>query len=55
MGYISNKTFKIINAIIWGFALIGMVVLIDAYFELKEIQSDIKRIQQKNDRIIDRK
>lgn len=49
MGYISNKTFKIINAILWGFALMGMVALIASYFELKEIQSDIKRMKQRNE------
>jgi hypothetical protein len=41
-GYISNKQFKVIEGIIWTMATIGIIVLICALYELKEIKGDIK-------------
>lgn len=35
-GVISNRTFKIVNTILWIFAIIGMVAMVYAYIELKE-------------------
>lgn len=54
-GYISNRTFKIVNTILWTFAIIGMVSMVYAYIELKEVQRDIRNMKQSNEWIIDRK
>jgi hypothetical protein len=40
--YLSNKGFKIIEGIIWTMAVVGIITLLCALYELKEIRKDIK-------------
>jgi len=41
-GYITNKQFKIIEGIIWTMAMIGIITLVCAMYELKEVSKDIR-------------
>jgi len=41
---ISNKTYKIINGIIWTLAVVGMITMICALYELNEIQKEVKEL-----------
>jgi len=45
MGYINNKTFKIIDTIIWVLATIGMIGLLASYIELARIKKELKEYQ----------
>ena len=41
-GYLSNKGFKIIEGIIWTMAMIGIITLLCAMYELKGLSKDIR-------------
>jgi len=40
--YLSNKGFKIIEGIIWTLAVVGMITLLCAMYELKGLSKDIR-------------
>jgi len=40
--YLSNKGFKIVEGIIWTLAVVGMITLLCAMYELKGLSKDIR-------------
>jgi hypothetical protein len=40
--YLSNKGFKIVEGIIWTLAVVGMIGLLCALYELKGLSKDIR-------------
>ena len=45
-GMISNKTYKIINTIIWVCATIGILFMLCALYQLNEVKGDIKEYKR---------
>jgi len=43
--YLSNKGFKIVEGIIWTLAVVGMIVLLCALYELNEVQKEVKELK----------
>ena len=43
-GMISNKGFKIIDTIVWVLAVVGMITMICALYELREVQKEVKEL-----------
>jgi hypothetical protein len=42
--YLSNKGFKIIEGIIWTMAVVGIITLLCALYELNEVQKEVKEL-----------
>jgi hypothetical protein len=42
---ISNKVYKIIDTIVWTLAIVGMIVMVCALYELNEVQKEVKELK----------
>ena len=52
---ISNKTYQIINGIIWVCAISGLVFMLCALYELNQIQKELNGIKREHHVIIEYK